>query len=192
MSQRRALIETPCGSLVVAVDLGAAPRTAAHFLEFVRRGHLETRSRIYRIVSKHNCDRAPAIEVVQFGWVPAEAGESPPLPPVPHEPTNETGLRHRHGTLSLARHGPGTGTCAFFLCIGDQPALDQDGARASDGVGFAAFGRVVEGWDVLAALHRMAGESEWLSEPLPIAGRLLPFADASSAPSGGCEHEPGD
>lgn len=173
MKEPRVVLETPCGNVVVALNVRQAPLTSAHFLEFARLGYLARQSRIYRIVTQRNSARSPAIDVVQFGWVPVTESNAPPLPPVPHEPTSQTGLTHVDGTLSLARLEPGTGTSAFFLCVGDQPVLDAGGARAEDGAGFAAFGRVVEGRSVLGALHARAGASEWLTEALPIGGRII-------------------
>jgi hypothetical protein len=82
------------------------------------------------------------IEVVQGGLT----DDSKFLDPIAHEPTNRTGLRHRNGTISIARDGVGTGTAgAFFICIGDQPELDFGGKRNPDGQGFAAFGHVTSG-----------------------------------------------
>lgn len=173
MSLPRVLLETPCGNIIVELDVHRAPLTAAHFLDFARSGHLERRSRIYRVVNQRNSERSPAIDIVQFGWVPDADGEAPPLPPVPHEPTCDTGLTHGDGTLSLARLAPGTGTSAFFICVGAQPVLDAGGSRAADGAGFAAFGRVADGRSTLRELHARAGASEWLTPPWQISGRVL-------------------
>jgi len=75
------------------------------------------------------------------------------LRPIRHEPTNRTGLRHRNGTISIARDKPGTGTAgAFFICIGAQPELDFGGRRNPDRQGFAAFGQVVRGMEVVHAI----------------------------------------
>jgi peptidyl-prolyl cis-trans isomerase A (cyclophilin A) len=178
MTDPQVLLETPGGSIIVALRIARAPKSAAHFLEFVRSGYLERNCGIYRVVNHANCAREPTIDVVQFGWIPAIKGESPPLPPVAHEPTTVTGLLHTDGTLSLARLEPGTGTSAFFFCVGNQPALDAGGGRAEDGAGFAAFGHVTAGRDVLHALHARAGSTEWLTSPWPIRGRI-------TAPAGG-------
>jgi peptidyl-prolyl cis-trans isomerase A (cyclophilin A) len=74
------------------------------------------------------------------------------LPPVEHEPTTRTGLSHVDGTISLARYAPGTATAEFFITIGDAKFLDANPAMAGDNQGFAAFGRVVEGMDVVRAI----------------------------------------
>ena len=167
----RVLLETPDGDLTVEVDIGAAPLTAGHFLEFVRRGYLSG-SGIYRIVTPANDRSSPAISVVQFGWLSASMDDFP-LPPMPHEATSRTGLRHLDGSISLARLEPGTGRCTFFFCIGDQPELDEGGRRAGDGLGFAVFGQLVEGREVLGSLFHRAREREILLPPLAISGHVL-------------------
>lgn len=68
----------------------------------------------------------------------------------------------------MARNAPGTAASEFFICIGDQPALDFGGRRNPDGQGFAAFGRVVEGMDVVRALHATSGPAQFLAEPIPV------------------------
>ena len=168
----RVRIGTPCGEFTVEIESAAAPLTSAHFLRFATEGHL-SHSSIYRIVTAANCEREPPIAVIQFGWLPKSADTRPPLPPVPHEPLGKTGLRHLDGTISLARLEPGTGTSAFFVCLGDQPQLDQGGERAADGHGFAAFGRIVEGREVLDAVASLARETEWLTDPIPINGHAV-------------------
>lgn len=164
-------LETEDGSLVLGIDEARAPLTAANFLAYVDGGHLATAT-IYRIVTLAN--RAPGsvhpIEVIQFGSPGPVEDRVPPLPPVPHEPTSSSGLRHRDGTLSLARNEPGTGGHGFFICIGDQPELDEGGRRNPDGAGFAAFGRVVDGADVLLRLHRRAEATEYMQAPIRIFG----------------------
>lgn len=75
------------------------------------------------------------------------------LPPIAHETTRVTGIRHTDGVISMARDGPGSATSEFFICLGANPSLDHGGARNKDGQGFAAFGKVVEGMDVVRAIH---------------------------------------
>lgn len=171
----RVLLNTPDGDLTVEVDVRAAPQTAAHFLEFVELGYINN-SWIYRIVTPANGQRSPPISAIQFGWLPRGIDDRP-LPPVPHEPTGRTGVRHLDGSISLARAEPGTGGCAFFICIGDQPALDEAGGRADDGLGFAAFGRLVGGRAVLASLFERAEPNEMLVTPVRIGGHVLSRTD---------------
>ena len=88
--------------------------------------------------------------------------------PILIERTRDTGLRHLDGTLSMARLGPDTATQSFFICVGDQPELDFGGKRNPDGQGFAAFGQVVEGMDVVRAIHVSAAEGQKIDPPVLI------------------------
>lgn len=171
-------VETLEGSFQLGIDERRAPLTAANFLAYLDRGFLNEAS-IYRIVTLAN--QAPGtkypIEVVQWGWPAPDAGREPPLPPVPHEPTSATGLRHLDCTLSLARNAPGSGGHGFFICIGDQPELDEGGRRNPDLFGFAAFGKVVAGAEAISRLIANAERTEYLRSPMPIlAIRRVPPA----------------
>ena len=100
------------------------------------------------------------------------------LDPITHEPTSLTGLRHRNGTISIARDAVGTGTAgAFFVCIGDQPALDFGGKRNPDGQGFAAFGHVTNGMRLIREIWSSktqgppgSSEGELITSPAQILG----------------------
>lgn len=162
-------LDTEEGSLVLGIDEARAPLTAASFLAYIDGGHLQAAT-IYRIVTLANqaAGTQHPIEVIQFGSPAPGEERVPPLPPVPHEPTSSSGLQHRDGTLSLARRAPGSGGHGFFICIGDQPELDEGGRRNPDGAGFAAFGRVVRGMDTLLRLHRRAEATEYMQAPIGI------------------------
>lgn len=146
----RVEVVTPDFSFVIEVHVVAAPISGAYFLADVDAGRLNDTS-IFRIVNMHNQPvRVPArIEVLQMG----RREKDPAIPPViAHETTGATGLRHRQGTVSLARFAPGAVYHSMFVCMRDEPALDEGGARNPDGLGFAAFGSVVEGFDHLRRL----------------------------------------
>ena len=161
------VLETELGDIEVAVDTGRAPVSGGDFLEYVDQGLYEGAS-FYRTVMPANDNGTPVISVIQ-GGVQDPARQ---LPPVPHETTAETGLRHEDGVISLARSEPGTGGgSAFFICIGDQPSLDFGGMRNPDGLGFAAFGRVVRGMDVVRAIH--GREANAPSDSAYTAGQIL-------------------
>ena len=146
----RVKLETALGLIEVAADCARAPLSAGDFLKYVDHG-LYSGGAFYRTVRPDNDPNPIKIDVIQGGLV----DDSKYLSPVAHEPTNRTGLRHLDGTISLTRDTPGTGTAgAFFICIGDQPELDFGGRRNPDGQGFAAFGRVVQGMDVVRAIWR--------------------------------------
>jgi len=164
----RTRVDTPLGPFVVEVNPAVAPITVANYLAHVDQ-HLLDQAWVYRLVTLANQapDTPYKIEVVQWGM--NQRDDAPPrLPAIAHETTRQTDLRHRDGTLSMARGAPGTATSEFFICIGDQPALDFGGLRNPDGLGFAAFGQVVRGMDVVRALHAKAGAQQWLKPPIAI------------------------
>lgn len=163
----RTRVDTPLGPFVIEVDTAVAPVTVANYLAYVDAHQLD-KAWVYRLVTLANQPQSPhKIEVVQWGLNLKD--EAPPLrPPIAHETTKQTGLRHRDGTVSMARGAPGTATAEFFICVGDQPELDFGGRRNPDGQGFAAFGQVVQGMDVVRALHGQAGAEQWLRKPIAI------------------------
>lgn len=172
----RTRVETDAGAFVIEVDLGVAPLTVANYLAHVDRGLLDGGA-VYRVVTLAN--QAPEtrhkIEVVQWGMNRPD-DQAPPLPPIAHETTRQTGLSHRDGTVSMARAQPGTATAEYFVCIGVQPELDFGGGRNPDGQGFAAFGRVVEGMDKVRAIHARGEADQYLSRPIVVQSvrRLAP------------------
>lgn len=153
----RVRIETELGAMVVEIFEERAPASAAYFLADVRSGRFDG-TRFFRIVTLTNqsAEAHRRIEVIQGGL----KHETTKLPPViPHETTAMTGLKHLKGTVSLARFAPGAVYHSFFICLRDEPALDCGGARHPDGQGFAAFGRVVEGFEVVERIYAR-GEAE--------------------------------
>ncbi len=144
------ILTTALGAIEVAVDLARAPISAGDFLKYVDR-RLFDGGAFYRTVRPDNDINPVKIDVIQGGVT----DDKKLLPPIPHEPTSKTGLRHRNGTISTARDKPGTGSAgAFFICIGDQPELDFGGERNPDRQGFAAFGHVVRGMEVVRAIWK--------------------------------------
>jgi peptidyl-prolyl cis-trans isomerase A (cyclophilin A) len=149
----------------IAVCMAEAPISGGYFLADVDSGLLNG-SAIFRIVNLHNQPAAhPAkIEVIQMGL-----RETDPTirPSIRHEPTSVTGLRHRRGTVSLARFAPGAVYHSLFVCMRDEPSLDEGGARNPDGLGFAAFGYVTEGFDQLQRIFSAHAQGEeYLQTPL--------------------------
>lgn len=163
----RVRVVTDAGDLLVELYPQLAPATAAAFLEQVE-GAAYNGGSFQRTVRKDNDHGSPAIEVVQaYAAVP-----SGPLATVAHESTAATGLRHTDGTLSLARQDGGLSSPqSFFICIGEQPALDAGGERTMDGLGFAAFGRVIEGMEVVRAISN--GETTDEAPVAYVGGQLL-------------------
>ena len=175
----RVVIETEKGAIVVEVDLVRAPVTAANFLRYVDAG-LYDGSTFHRTVTMSNQPRdAVRIEVVQGGQLPGVRE----FAPIAHETTATTGLRHLDGVISMARDKPGTAASSFFFCINDQPELDFGGRRNPDGQGFAAFGRVVAGMDVVRAIQGLPAEGQQLKPPVRIISvRRLEAAKKTDLP----------
>ena len=146
----RVVIETELGDIEIEVYEDKAPLSAGSFLAYVDAGYYENAA-FYRTVTEDNDKGSPGIEVIQGGIL----DRTRTLPPVAHESTHESGILHEDGVVSLARAEPGTASgAAFFICVGRQPGLDFGAERNPDKLGFAAFGRVVAGMDVVTAIHR--------------------------------------
>jgi len=169
----RVVIDTALGPIGVSLELGRAPISAGDFLKYVDRG-LYAGGAFYRTVRPDDDSKPIKIDVVQGGLT----NEGKYLDPIAHEPTNLTGLRHRNGTISIARGAVGTGTAgAFFICIGDQPELDFGGKRNPDGQGFAAFGHVTSGMELIREMWLLKTQGppgssggELLASPVQILG----------------------
>ncbi|HQZ38151.1 MAG TPA: peptidylprolyl isomerase [Vicinamibacterales bacterium] len=163
------VIETTAGTIEVALDPGRAPGTVANFLHYVDEG-LYDGGRFHRAVRQDNqVRRDVTIEVIQGGRDPAQAKTRPGFGAIRLERTSVTGLRHVDGAISMARSTADSASSDFFICIGDQPSLDFGGARNEDGQGFAAFGRVVRGIDVVGAIQGSAtNDREQLLAPVTI------------------------
>jgi len=147
----RVLVQTELGDIVVEVDQAQAPATAANFLRYVDAGHYNGGA-WHRTVTMDNQPESPVkIEVIQAGVNPEFATSG--FRPIALERTTVTRLQHKDGTISMARGAPDSATSGWFICINDQPSLDFGGARNPDGQGFAAFGRVVTGMDVVRKIQ---------------------------------------
>jgi peptidyl-prolyl cis-trans isomerase A (cyclophilin A) len=125
---------------VLELEKERAPTTTANFLRYVDQRRLDGTS-FYR-----------ATKVAEgYGLIQGGVRNDPKrvLPPIAHEPTTRTGLSHVDGAISMARAEPGSATADFFITVGAMPSMDADPKQPGDNLGFAAFGRVVEGMDVV-------------------------------------------
>jgi peptidyl-prolyl cis-trans isomerase A (cyclophilin A) len=157
-------IQTELGDIELELDAVHAPVTTANFLRYVDAQFYDG-GQFHRTVKPDNQpDNKVRIEVIQAGVNPVREKDS--WPPIPLERTNQTGLSHRDGTVSMARDGPDTATADFFICIGDQPELDFGGKRNPDGQGFAAFGRVIRGMDVVKKIQAAPAVEQKLTPPI--------------------------
>jgi peptidyl-prolyl cis-trans isomerase A (cyclophilin A) len=160
----RVAIETELGTIEVALEATKAPVTTAHFLHYVAAGTY-TDGLFHRTVTKDNQPQNKVkIEVIQGGPSQEPKGSLP----IPLERTRDTGLHHLDGTLSMARDTPNSATSDFFICIGDQPELDFGGKRNPDGQGFAAFGRVVKGMEIVRKIQARPAKGQAMTPPVKI------------------------
>jgi peptidyl-prolyl cis-trans isomerase A (cyclophilin A) len=162
----RVQIDTALGSITVELDAVHAPVTTANFLRYVLEGCYSDGEFFRTVTATNQPTDAIKIAVIQAGVSAVKQDEA--YEPIALERTDDTGLRHLDGTISMARSGPDSATYSFFICIGDQPDLDFGGKRNPDGQGFAAFGRVVEGMDLVHEIHAMPADGQRLNPPLSI------------------------
>lgn len=159
---------TALGDIEVELDAKAAPITVTNFLRYVLEGFYRN-GEFFRTVTLDNQPTNDLkIQVLQAQADPAREAEF--FPPIPLERTRDTGLRHLDGTLSMARSGPDSAQENFFICIGDQPELDFGGRRNPDGQGFAAFGKVIKGMDLVRKIHALPAEGQRLTPPCKLQG----------------------
>jgi peptidyl-prolyl cis-trans isomerase A (cyclophilin A) len=159
-------IQTELGMIEVHLDSARAPRSVTNFLRYVD-GDFYNGGLFHRTVTLTNQPTdSVRIEVIQVGINPER--EKAAYPAIEIERTSETGILHTDGTVSMARLGPNTGTWHFFICVNGQPELDFGGKRNPDGQGFAAFGRVVHGMDVVRKIQSSPAEGQRLTPPIRI------------------------
>lgn len=169
-------IHTEVGDIRIQIDLRRAPGTCANFMRYVDAG-LFTGGRFHRTVrldEDQYPNNAVPIEVIQAGIDPAREGDK--FEAIALERTRDTGLKHVDGAVSMARFLADSATADFFICVGDQPQLDFGGKRNPDGQGFAAFGRVTGGMDVVQRIHDAPHDVQKLAPPIRILA-IKPTAD---------------
>ena len=161
------VIETKFGVIEVELYSDKAPKTVAAFLRNIDSGFYKNTS-FYRVLNMDNQpSNAPKTELIQGGlWRTSKKRDY--LPGIPHENTRQTGIDHKNGTISMARLAPGTATTEFFICIGNQPGLDYGGDNNPDGQGYAAFGKVVKGMDVIRLIQRKKEDDQYFEPPVNI------------------------
>jgi len=157
-------IKTEFGNIEIELYQDKAPVTTANFLRYVD-SSLFNNGCFYRVVRMDNQpNNLVKIEVIQGGRLDETGGFSPII----HETTKKTGILHKDGIISMARSEPGSATSEFFICVGDQPSLDYGGKRNPDGNGFAAFGRVISGMDIVRKIHSIPAPSQYLEKKVVI------------------------
>ncbi len=167
----RVLVLTEIGTIEIELYVDKAPVTANNFIRYVEEERFRGAT-FYRTVTLRNQpDSDVKIQVIQGGLY--EDDHPAMLPPIEHESTDKTGILHKDGVISMARYGPGTATSEFFICVEDQPELDYKGKRNPDGYGFAAFGKVTRGMDVVERIHHAPAKGQYLEPRIRILEMIL-------------------
>jgi peptidyl-prolyl cis-trans isomerase A (cyclophilin A) len=162
----RVQISTRLGDIEVELYPDKAPKSVAAFLSYVEKGYYKDGS-FYRVLNMDNQpSNAPKAEVIQGGiW---KKKDKPEVQGIPHESTQQTGILHKDGVLSFARLEPGTAKTEFFICIGDQPGFDHGGDNNPDGEGYAAFGKVVKGMNVVMKIYNQPENEQYFQNAIAI------------------------
>lgn len=161
-------IETAYGDIELELYADKAPKTVAAFLSYIDSDYYN-HSSFYRVLNDENQpSNAPKTELIQGGIWKTNNKKASQLKGIEHETTKQTGILHTDGTISLARLAPGTATTEFFICIGNQPGLNYGGENIADGQGYAAFGRVIKGMDIVKKIYRQNEDNQYFDPPITI------------------------
>ena len=160
------IMETSLGTITLELFPKKAPTTVKNFLSYIEQNRYDE-CHFYRVVHSNNQpENKTLIEVIQGGLgIDKHPME---LNAITHENTNQTNILHKNGTISMARLKPGTASSEFFICINDQPELDYGGKRNSDGQGFAAFGQVIKGMEIVKKIQMLESKDQILNDSIPI------------------------
>jgi peptidyl-prolyl cis-trans isomerase A (cyclophilin A) len=161
-------IQTSKGNIEIELYPKQAPQTVAAFLSYIDSNFFNNGS-FYRVLNETNQpSNAPKTELIQGGIWRTNQKKAAAIPGIPHETTQQTQILHKDGVISLARLGPGTAGTEFFICIGSQPGLDYGGENVADRQGYAAFGKVVKGMDVVMKIYRQNDNDQYFAPPIAI------------------------
>jgi len=161
-------IQTEKGDIEIELYPLKAPKTVAAFLSYIDSGYYNNSS-FYRVLNDENQpSNAPKTELIQGGIWKTKNKIAARLPGIPHETTQQTGILHTDGVISLARQEPGTAGAEFFICIGKQPGLDYGGENIADKQGYATFGKVVKGMDIIRKIYRQKEDDQYFDPPVAI------------------------
>ena len=160
------LMTTEIGTITIELFPNQAPITVKNFLRYIDEDRYSDFT-FYRVVNmKNQYSDSVKIEVIQGGLGFNQHHDV--LPPISHESTNKTDLKHLNGTISMARNEPGTASSEIFICINDQPELNYNGSRNPDGFGFAAFGIVKSAMDVVKKVQQSPSYGQMLNKPIRV------------------------
>ena len=161
-------IQTGLGDIEVELYPDQAPKSVAAFLSYIDSGYYK-KAAFYRVLNQDNQPTdAFKASLIQGGIWRTNHKLFLSLKGIAHETTKQTGILHKNGTISLARQEPGTATTEFFICLGDQPGFDYGGENNPDKQGYAAFGKVVKGMDIVRTIYDRPEDDQAFTPPVPI------------------------
>jgi peptidyl-prolyl cis-trans isomerase A (cyclophilin A) len=161
------IIKTNLGNVEAELYPDKAPKTVAAFLSYIDSGFYKNSS-FYRVLFIEAMASDYNTGIIQGGIWQSNNKKAIALPGIVHEPPKLTGLSHTTGTLSLARSTPGTANSEFFICVGDQTGYDSSKNYNPDGLGFAAFGRVISGMDIVRQIHKQPANGQSFTRPVTV------------------------
>lgn len=162
------VIHSQAGDIEIELYPGQAPQTVAAVLGFVDSGFYKNGS-FYRVLNNDNqSSDAPKSNLIQGGIWRTDYKKALAHCNIPHESTQQTHILHKDGVISLARTTPGTAGTEFFICVGDQPGFDYGGDNNPDGKGYAAFGKVVKGLDIVRNIYARPENDQSFDPPIAI------------------------
>lgn len=162
-----AIIESDYGDIEIELYTDKSPQTAAAFLANIDAGNFKNSS-FYRVIKNDNVPEEYNTGFIQGGIYQAQPNNVAKQKKIPHESPRQTGLTHTSGTISMARTTPGSATTEFFICIGDQRQFDSSSRGSADGLGYAAFGKVFKGMDVVSKIQNKKSNGEDFITPIII------------------------
>ena len=177
-------LQTAQGEIVLELMVDKAPITAGNFLKYVDRG-------LFNGATFYRASRPAGYTASDYGVVQGGLQNNPKklLAPIAHEPTTKTGILHTNGVISMGRRAPGTATADWFICLGEQTYLDADPKDPKANPGFAAFGRVVSGLEVVQKIIALPvdpnrGEGAMKGEMLKVPVKITKASRLPSALQG--------
>ncbi len=165
--QPHVIITTNVGDIELELYDKKAPKTVAAFLSNIEKGLYKNGS-FYRVLKEEGLESQYNSGLVQGGINRTNPEAYKALPGIPHESPRETGLSHTNGIISMARTTPGSATSEFFICIGDQTQFDSSRRTNPDGLGYAAFGKVIKGMTIVRKIQAEKNNGEEIIVPVRI------------------------
>lgn len=163
------LIQTGFGDIELELYPGKAPKTVSAFLASIDSG-IYTESSFYRVLKAEELPTDHNTGIIQGGIWKRAPEKSGTIKAISHESTQLTGLSHTDGTISMARQDTGTAKTEYFICIGDQSSLDAGRRGTADGQGYAAFGRVFKGMDIVRKIQGQKSNGDAFIKDISIQG----------------------